>query len=357
MNLFQKNFPLPRYLQMPPVGIDISDKSIKYAELEKKHGKGLRLKKIGRKNINMGIVKNGEIKDKNVLIKQLSDLRRETKNDYVIASLPEEKAFLKIIPLPTMEKHQIRKSLEMQMEEIVPFPPKEIIFDFEIIDSFQQDKIGVALSAFPKKIAEEYSFVFKKAGFTPIAFELENQSLFRSLIRPEQEGATMVMDFGKTRTSFLIGEKRTVGFGSTITVAGEDIDLALSKDLGKNIFEAEKIKKEQVIRKNKEEETFGVVLQIVSVLKDEIQKILNYWDNNLKKQGLAKNKINEILLCGGDSNIEGLVDYLSYTLKKKVRRGNVWSNITSFENYIPEIEERESLMYATVLGLALRPFQ
>jgi len=357
MNLFQKIFPFPRYLQIPAVGIDISDKSIKYAELEKRHNKELYLKKVGRKNINKNIVKNGEIKNKDILIKQLRNLRSEIKNNYVIASLPEEKAFLKIVQLPLMETHKIRRSLEMQLEEIVPFPPKEVVFDFEIINSPHKDKIEIVLSAFPKRITEDYAFVFKKAGFVPVAFELENQSIFRSLIGPKQEEAVMVMDFGKTRTSFLIGEKQIVEFGSTITIAGENIDIALSKELGKNIFEAEKIKKTQVIRRKGEKNASGIILQVVSVLKDEMQKMLDYWDNNLRKQGLVKNEVNEIILCGGDSNMEGLEDYLSYALKKKVRKGNVWSNITSFENYVPEIEKRESLMYATVLGLALRSFQ
>ncbi|MCF7836043.1 MAG: pilus assembly protein PilM [Candidatus Marinimicrobia bacterium] len=357
MNLFKKIFPLPKYLQIPAVGIDISDKSIKYAELEKKCGNELCIKQIGRKNINKGVVKNGEIKDKDTLVEQLRELRLKIKNNNVVASLPEEKAFLKIVELPSMDFSKIRKSLEMQLEELVPFPPKEILFDFEIAPSSSKDHLEVVLSAFPKKIAEEYYLVFEKAGFTTMAFELENQSIFRSLVGPKQKGAVMIMDFGKTRTSFLIGEKGVVEFGSTIPVAGENIDMALAKELGKNIFEAEKIKKSQVVHRDEEKETFGVILQVVSILKDEMQKMLNYWNNHLKKQGLIRSEVEEIIICGGDSNMEGLVDYLSHALKKKVRRGNVWTNITDFENYVPEIEKRESLMYATVLGLALRSFQ
>jgi len=60
------------------------------------------------------------------------------------------------------------------------------------------------------------------------------------------------------------------------------------------------------------------------------------------------------LLCGGDANLIGFPEYLSYELKLPVEIGNPWINILSFEKRIPEIELRESLSYAIALGLALR---
>ena len=52
----------------------------------------------------------------------------------------------------------------------------------------------------------------------------------------------------------------------------------------------------------------------------------------------------------------GLPEFLSYELKMKVELGNPWVNAVSFEDYIPEIERRDSLAYSTVIGLALRPW-
>ena len=71
---------------------------------------------------------------------------------------------------------------------------------------------------------------------------------------------------------------------------------------------------------------------------------------------IKKRKISKIILCGGESTLAGLPEFLSYELKMKVELGNPWVNAVSFEDYIPEIERRDSLAYSTVIGLALRPW-
>ncbi|MFH1979141.1 MAG: type IV pilus assembly protein PilM [Patescibacteria group bacterium] len=356
MSFFRKFFPLPEYLLMPAVGIDISDRSVKYVELERKSD-GLRLKGYDRKKMKEGVIKNGIIENKEELIKVLKEMKQKIDNDYAIASLPEEKAFLKTVQLPFMEDYQIRKSLEVQLEEIIPFPPEEIIFDFEIARrSTKENKIEIVLSAFPKKVAGDYADVLKESGFKPIAFEVENQSVFRPLVRQGEEGAVMVVDFGKTRTSFLVGEDGFVKFGSTINVSGGHIDSSLSRTLNLDIFEAEKVKKKQSLQESEHGRILSSILPAVSVIKDEVKRVLDYWQTCAKDQGFKNKDIDRIILCGGDSNMIGLVEYMSYELKKPVFVGNPWLNIASFDDYVPSMERKESLMYVTALGLALRSF-
>ena len=64
--------------------------------------------------------------------------------------------------------------------------------------------------------------------------------------------------------------------------------------------------------------------------------------------------IKEIILCGGDANLAGLTEYLTLTLKIPVKLANVWLNVFSFEEYVPEIEFNKSLKFATAVGLALK---
>ncbi|MBU1179040.1 pilus assembly protein PilM [Patescibacteria group bacterium] len=355
-NFLFRFFPVPRYLKMPAVGIDISDRSIKYVEMEKVGG-FLRLKKFGDKKVEKRAVEKGEVKQKEILIETLRLIEKETNNKFVIASLPEEKAFLKIVRLPLMSRSQIRKSLELQLEEIVPFSPADIVYDFEIVKNpSKKDSLEIALSAFPREIIEDYVEIFEKAGFIPVVFELETQSLFRAVVEPDCKDAVMVIDFGKTRTSFLVGEESVVKFGSTVSVAGENIDNALAKKLNLSIFEAEELKKKKILRKTEEGGDFEVILPVVSVIKDEIAEVSNYWQTYAEEQGFKNKEIKKIILCGGDANMPGLTDYLSYGSSRPVEAANPWVNIFSFENYVPEMEHRESFMYATAIGLALRNF-
>jgi len=68
------------------------------------------------------------------------------------------------------------------------------------------------------------------------------------------------------------------------------------------------------------------------------------------------NGIEKIILCGGDSNLIGLTDYLSVSMRHKVEVANVWINITNVEKNIPKIDFKKSLSFTTALGLALGDF-
>ena len=65
-------------------------------------------------------------------------------------------------------------------------------------------------------------------------------------------------------------------------------------------------------------------------------------------------EIKKIILAGELSVPEELVGYLGKHLKLEVSLPNVWINIFSFDEHIPEINFSDSIPYATAIGLALR---
>ncbi len=353
---------MPDYLRLPLLGVDVSGKSIKYIELENSPW-GTRLKNFGSKKIEKSAIEKGEIRDKETLIKSLKIILEETGNKYIAASLPEEKAFIKVVKLPLMDLSKVRSSIELQLEELIPFSPEDVVYDFEVVNSTPPsgasngEFLEVVLSAFPKKITESYLEIFEKAGFFPVVFELENHSIFRSVVNEKQKDAVVVVDFGKTRTSFLAGEDGVVKFGSTVNVAGGHIDNAISKNLNISVFEAEKIKYQTVLQKTEGDAVLNAIFPVISVIKDEIKQVMDYWESYSNEQGFKNKKIKKIILCGGDSNMRGLVEYLSYGLNTPIEIANVWTNIFSFDKYIPEIKHRESLSFPTAIGLALRNFK
>ncbi len=341
--------PSPSYLQLPAVGFDISDQSLKYVKLRREK-KELRLVSFGKKSFQAGIIEAGQIKNPDTFIKFLQDFRKELKNDYLIVALPEEKTYVGTIQMPLMKEEEIKSSLEMQLEEHIPLQAKEVIFDFEIIKSadkdHKEDHLDVSFTAAPTSLVESYRNVLKGAGFTPLAFETEPHALARALIKSEDKRVQMILDFGKTRTSFLITVGQRVGFTSTTKTAGESLDKALSKAHSMTLEEGDKLKKEKGLS--------PPLMPVISEIKDEAKKHIAYWESHNDDHNNSHKNIEKIILCGGDANLIGLPEYLSRELHLPVEMGNAWINLTDFEDYIPEIELKESLMYATAIGLALR---
>lgn len=361
-NFLYRYFPPPKYLTLPFFGLDISDRSLKYFSFSR--GKnGPRPDRFNQIQISEGLIKSGEIKQREELVSFLKENCRKAGIEYVVASLPEEKAFLHLMPLPFVEGGNIREMIETQLEEHVPLPASEIIFDFQTVSYKDKTDDGiiqhfdVLVSAFPKKIIEEYRGVLEEAGVIPLAFEVEAQSIARAVMPKGERETAMVIDFGKTRTTFLIISGGNLRFTSTINVAGEAIDKAISKNLGVNLFEAERLKKERgsVFNFDVENEIYISILPLISAIKDEAKKNMIFWETHASHlHNRKKGKIEKIFLCGGDANLAGLPEYLAHSLRIKIELANVWINAFSFEDYVPEIFFKDSLSYATAVGLALR---
>ena len=99
-----------------------------------------------------------------------------------------------------------------------------------------------------------------------------------------------------------------------------------------------------------------MLLTSVSILRDDIVKHFLYWHTHKDDDGKNNPPIKKIILCGGDSNLVGLPDYLSVSMKSAVEMANVWTNISDAQNYIPDISFKQALSFAAALGLALRDY-
>lgn len=354
---FLDTFPPPDYLNMPVLCVDISDKSLKFIELERKKGKIL-IRRFGKYALDDGIIEKGEIKQKDKLIVFLKTIKKKIKTTLISASLPEEKAFLSAVKFPQMSGDKIREAISFQLEEYVPIPNAEAVFDFDILDNVlledKQDFLHINLTVFPRSFVESYRDVFAEAGFVPISFEMEAHSFARAVVPKNDTGSIMVIDFGRTRTTFAVVSGGKIQFATTVSIAGEEIEKALIFHLNIDKSQVETAKREiGMIKSKTKRELLEALKDIILVIKNEAIKQIVYWishHDNIQKDA----KINKIILCGGESTLSGLPEFLSCELKIKVELGNPWVNIVSFEEYIPSMNRLDSLAYATAIGLAIK---
>ncbi len=355
-NLFNRFFPTPAFLSMLSFGLDISDESIKFISFTFTKD-GIRLKKYGERKIPPGIIESGKIKDPKRLEEILLSLRKEEGIKSVRVSLPEEQIYLFKMYLDKTELTNIRESIELSLEEHIPVPAPDTIFDYEIL-SEDVNTLQVQVAAIPKSVIQNYLSVFKNSSIFVPSFELEAQATSRAVIKRGDLDTYMIVDFGAKRTGIFIISQGIVVFTSTLDVGGEMLNSLLQTNLKVSSQEAEEIKKTHGLQKNVEnKEIFDVLLKSVSVLRGEIEKHLLYWHTHKDKEGKNNLPIKKIILCGGDSNLIGLSDYLSIGLKRKVENANVWINILDTKKETPQINFKQSLSFATTIGLALGNFE
>lgn len=353
--VYKHSFPVPRFLSMPSCAIDISDQSIKYGELVSTSS-GLNLGRYGQVKIPEGAIISGKIEKPKLLVETLKSLKEQEKITFIRVSLPEEQMYLFNILLPVLPYKEIRETILLQLEEHIPITANEAVFDYEIA-KVKGAQMVVQVLATSISLIESYLSVFSQSGLVPVSFELEAQATARAVCDPTLTTATMIVDFGETRTGISIEHEGRVYFTSTFDMGGKVLTDMIAKNFNISFEEAEKMKKSYGIKASgKENEIFPVILSGLSVLRDELEKDLQYWHNHLGEDGEPHPEITKIILCGGDANLAGIAEYLGGSLKISVEPSNSWRNIVDINNYVPEMPFEESLSYTTVLGLALADF-
>jgi type IV pilus assembly protein PilM len=345
-------FPPPSFLDLNVAGVDISDNSIKVLGL--KQFEGISIPDFFEKvKISSGTISKGGIEDQNPLIETLSALRMKYGLNFIRASLPEEKAYLFKTVIPsTKDRDQVLNNIEFKLEEHVPIPINESIFDYDVIQE-KNNKLEVSVTVFPKTTIANYQQIFKSAGLTTMSFILEGQAMANSVIPKGDTKTYMIIDFGRTRTGISIVKNGIVSFTSTIDIGGSEINRIIMKRFNVDDTEAESMKNKRGFINNKEDkELYESVIKVISSLRDEVNKHFVYW-NSKEPDKKEEDNISKIILCGGSSTLSGLLEFLSLGIKSSIEIADVWQNVFSYDDYIPQINQKEALSYATAIGLTL----
>lgn len=346
-------FPAPAYLRMPGAGIDISSNSMRSVFLDHKHGKPeVSIRKV---SMPQGAVVSGEIEKPDVVADFLRSFRLREHIHFAHASLSERKAFLYQTLIPSSESN-LRSAVEFSLEEHVPIPPAEALFDFEVVRKVDEGTI-VSVTVYASRVVESYLDVFREAGVTLLSLEVESHAAARAIVAPHhKDTAVMVVDFGRDTTRLIVIDHGVVSFTTTVEVGGDALTKAVMKHYNVSEAEAETIKNERgFLESNETRELYEALMTTVSVVKDDVLGHITYWNTNAE-EGIARTPISEVVMIGGNANLKGLPEFLSRSLNLPVSVGNVWQNAFSFDEYIPSIPHHESLEYANTVGLALRSY-
>jgi len=361
MSLFrtlERFVPPPHFLLMPSVGVDISDTSLKYITLGDSSDKDIPrpLRAWGEVDIPDGVLERGQVLNQKQLVAVLTEFKQKTNAHYIRVSLPEERAYLfeTEIKRSTPEK-EVRGILEFRLEENVPIPAREAFFDYDILESDTTDRsLRVVVAAYARETILNYYDACVAAELTPVSFEVEAQAMVRAVLPHGEQGAYMLVDFGKTRTGIGIVHNGILMYTSTIDFGGNQLSETLRKELGM-LSEAELtvIKNTQgLIRGVSDSRAYDALISTVSVIKDELAARIQYWQARDYKQ--HDRRIKSVILCGGSANLNGFPEYLTELLGIKTVRANVWQNAFSIDAFIPPIDIHHSYGYATAIGLALQ---
>ena len=352
-------FPTPAMIYPPAAGIDISDASVKWLVLEPYKSR-YRIASYGEMPIEPGVVVSGTIQDVDSLAHTLAEIKKQLGGVACAhAALPEEAAYVFEMHIPGGTDHeQAISMIEFGFEGRVPIAPAAAVFDFDVIQKQEDDtgeEIGVAV--FSREFAETYVAAFEAAGIQLLSLEIEARSVARTISSgAPDEPVTLLVDFGRARTGFAVLKRGIPIFTSTVEVGGDMITKAITEKLSLSPEEAQTFKNEQGLFPDAGAKSPGMeaIVGAATALADEVARHYHYWDTRRNEKGERMTPVGRVVLVGGSANLRGLSDYIAGRVQAPTEVADIWRHVCNFDEYIPPLDSRVSLQYATAAGLALR---
>jgi len=342
-----------------PLGLDLSDLSVKIVQLEQ-FGKHQGVRAYGTKAIPSGMINDGEIVDLSGVAKSVQEAIATAQGNTinskkVFCSLPEVKAFLRIVDMPRMKKEEMSEAIKWKMEENIPLGIDQVYFDWQILDtnfSGKRGRVSVLVVAVAKPTVDSFIEVLEGIGLEVVGMEIESIAQVRSLL-PEKntkKETTLIVDIGDRRTSLLFAVNGIICFTSGMSVSSQMLTEAIIRHFNFTQERAEELKIQKGIGSFIRKDTlFQAVAPVLENLISQIETSKHFFLTGL---GYAT-KIDRVILCGGGSNTRGLSVFLTKRLGISVERGNPWTNIYLGKS-IPPIPNERSIQYSTAIGLALQ---
>lgn len=346
-------FAPPQYLALPLAGIDLSTSGAKAVRLSQSTH-GLILESYVETWLPAGAFTDGEIVDHAAVLEVLADAIEATGISAANVALPESKSYLFETTAAGRNKEEWRTAIEQHIDEFVPLPPQETIFDFIDMGRDQNGETLITGVGFAKRIVEDTLSVLDQTGIEVRALEGENFASARALLPLHDESTVLIIDVGKTTTKLSVVAKGVPLYATTINIGGHALTLAVQKYFGVTEAEARKVKAERgIVSTPGNEEYLAAMLSSVSAIRDEIARHLDYWQKRAVPGG-PHEPVTRALLAGGNASVRGLPEYLESSFGIPVSAGDVFTNFAPREVWVPSLDYTQSLAYATAIGLALR---
>lgn len=353
LHFLRVEMPPPAYLALPTVGIDISASGIKVVALkEKLHG--LELAYTDEVRLNPGAVNNGEIADKKEVIEKLTALAKKHHIRFANIALSESRGYLFEADAPGTSVSEMRTAVEQHIDEYVPLPPAETVFDISPLTT-DKDLTHVIGVGYARRVVDELLAIIDSTGIRVRAMEGETFALARALLPHGDTETVLIIDIGRTTTKLMVVGNRMPRFTTTLDIGGHALTLAVQKYFGVTEEEAKRVKAERgLIATDGGEEYVAAMISTLSAVREEIAKRLEYWQSRAGTP--AHQSVTRAILVGGNATVRGLPEYLEASLKIPVALGDIFVNLAPKDDWLPPIDYLESLAYGTATGLALRDY-
>jgi len=369
------------------IGLDIGSTAVRAAELSP--GAQPTVVRAAQRPLPAGAVENGEVRDPGAVSEALRELWKNGgfSSGQAWLGVGNQRVVVREIALPFLPEKELKASLSLQVQEFIPMPVDEAVLDYDPIGEFEQDDrkmLRMLLVAAQRAMVDQVVQAVTGAGLEPMGLDLIPFALVRAVGTPdismdlESSGEEAIIDIGAHVTNIVVHDRGATRFVRILPSGGRDVTIAIARAAGVDDMTAERLKRGEEVEggappqeaeppaeTSPEEEgaegqqaaaTTGpkpqqvrqVALQRAAAFVDEVRSSLEFYTAQAREARIAR-----VLVTGGGSKLEGLLDLMRQRIPVPVDPGRVFQHVPSALKETEENLAGAEPFFAVSVGLAI----
>jgi type IV pilus assembly protein PilM len=239
------------------IGVDVGSTAVRVAEVAA--GEIPVIVRAAQVPLPPGVVEAGEVRQPEVVAEALRELwsKAGVKSKQVHLGVGNQRVVVRELALPWLPEKELRDTLGFQVQEFIPMASDEAVLDFDPLGEMDQGgrrMVRILLVAAHKPMVNALVEAALAAKLDPQGIDLTPFAVIRAVgagddgLDLDSSGDEAIVDIGAQVTSICVHDRGVSRFVRMLPSGGRDITLALASGLGVDDEMAERLKRGERLR-------------------------------------------------------------------------------------------------------------
>lgn len=347
------------------IGVDVGSTAVRVAEVAA--GDIPVVVRAAQVPLPPGVVESGEVRQPEAVAEALRELwaKSGVKSKQVYLGVGNQRVVVREIALPWLPEKELRDTLGFQVQEFIPMAADEAVLDFDPLGELDQGgrrMVRILLVAAHKGMVNALVDAAVAAKLDPQGIDLTPFAVVRAVgtgdegLDLDSSGDEAIIDIGAQVTSICVHDRGVTRFVRILPSGGRDITLALASGLGVDDDVAERLKRGDQVELPAvggtplpdPVEIRELALTRAGSFVDEVRSSLEFYTAQMPNA-----QIGRVLVVGGGSRLDGLLELLQERLPVQVDRGRLFERAKSEIELSAEASAAAEAVLSVAVGLAI----
>ena len=368
------------------IGVDVGSTAVRVAEVAA--GDIPVVVRAAQVPLPPGVVEAGEVRQPEAVAEALREVwsKSGVKSKQVHLGVGNQRVVVREVALPWLPEKELRDTLGFQVQEFIPMASDEAVLDFDPLGEMNQGgrrMVRILLVAAHRPMVDALVAAALAANLDPQGIDLTPFAVVRAVgtgdegLDLDSSGDEAIVDIGAQVTSICVHDRGVTRFVRILPSGGRDITLALASDLGVDEAAAERLKrgetpemptqdgpqdapKDAPGRPTADQPAIGpavlpgptevrqLALTRAGSFVDEVRSSLEFYTAQMPNA-----QIGRVLVVGGGSRLDGLLELLQERLPVPVDRGRLFERAKSEIELSAEASAEAEAVLSVAVGLAI----